>query len=138
MQALRRSSLAAAMSARFAPLGDARGAGEGAPPRDVAGHQINRMVKRGALWAFGSQIGGQVIRFASVIVLARLLTPDDYGAASIAVSLATFSVIVGDLGYGTALVQSKEATQRDASTAYWSALAAGTLCVAVAALGAYP
>ncbi len=104
----------------------------------MAGHQINRMVKRGALWAFGSQVGGQIIRFLSVIVLARLLTPDDYGAASIAISLATFSAILGDLGYGTALVQSKEATQRNASTAYWSALAAGALCSACAALGAYP
>src|SRR3954470_2651338 len=115
MQAQRRSSLAGALFGRFAPLGNTSGAAQ--PPRDVAGHQINRMVKRGALWAFGSQVGGQIIRFLSVIVLARLLTPNDYGAASIAISLATFSAILGDLGYGTALVQSAEATQRGASTA---------------------
>jgi O-antigen/teichoic acid export membrane protein len=138
MQAQRRSGFAAALFGRFAPLGDASTSRTAQPPRDVAGHQINRMVKRGAPWAFGSQVGGQIIRFLSVIVLARLLTPDDYGAASIAISLATFSAILGDLGYGTALVQSAEATQRGASTAYWSALAAGTLCSGCAALGAFP
>src|SRR4051812_11448173 len=96
------------------------------------------MVKRGAVWAFGSQVAGQVIRFVSVIVLARLLTPSDYGAASIAVALGSFSVLLGDLGFGTALVQAKDATQRRASTAYWAALVSGIGVTAAAALGAYP
>jgi PST family polysaccharide transporter len=104
----------------------------------VENHEIGRMVKRGAVWAVGSQVAGQVIRFVSVIVLARLLTPSDYGAASIAVALGSFSVLLGDLGYGTALVQAKDATQRRASTAYWAAIAAGVAVTAIAALGAYP
>jgi len=108
------------------------------PPSDVAPHEVERSLKRGAVWALGAQIGVQAIRFASVIVLARLLSPDDYGAAAIAVMIGAFSVTLGDLGYGLALVQASTASQRWASTACWCALGAGLLGSALAALGAYP
>jgi O-antigen/teichoic acid export membrane protein len=79
------------------------------PPTDVAPHEIERSLKRGAVWALTAQIGVQAIRFAGVIVLARLLTPDDYGAAAVAVMIGAFSVVLGDLGYGMALVQASTA-----------------------------
>jgi O-antigen/teichoic acid export membrane protein len=135
---IRRLLPAAASLGRFSPLGEPGRAGVSRPPTDVGGHEINRMVKRGALWAFGSQVAGQIIRFASVVVLARLLTPHDYGAANIAVTLGAFAFVLGDLGYGTAFVQSARATQREASTAFWCALAAGLICSGCAAFGAYP
>ena len=135
---LRRLLPAAANLGRFGPLSDPERAGGARPPTDVVGHQINRMVRRGALWAFGSQVAGQIIRFASVVILARLLTPDDYGVANLAITLASFAFVLGDFGYGTALVQSAHATQREASTAFWCAIAAGLICTGGAALGAYP
>ena len=121
---------------RLVPVGDGVGAGQ--PPRDVAAHDIEHKLRLGAIWALGAQVAVQVIRFASVVVLARLLTPGDYGAANIAVTLGSFAAILGDLGFGNALVQSSSATQRWASTAYWSALAAGLVGSGLAALGAYP
>ena len=108
------------------------------PPTDVAPHEIERSLKRGAVWAIGSQVAVQGIRFVSVVVLARLLTPSDYGAAAFAITLASFSMILGDLGYGTALVQAATASQRWASTACWCALGAGAVGSGLAALGAYP
>lgn len=108
------------------------------PPTDVAPHEIERSLKRGAVWAIGSQVAVQAIRFMSVVVLARLLTPSDYGAAAFAIQLASFSMILGDLGFGTALVQAKTASQRWASTAFWCALGAGVLGSGLAALGAFP
>ena len=108
------------------------------PPRDVAPHEIERALKRGALWALGSQVAVQVVRLGGVVVLARLLTPDDYGLAALAVTIASFSAILGDLGYGTALVQASAASQRWASTACWCALGAGLIGAGCAALGAYP
>jgi O-antigen/teichoic acid export membrane protein len=108
------------------------------PPTDVAPHEVERSLKRGAVWALGSQVVLQMIRLAGVVVLARLLTPDDYGLAAVAVTIASFSVMLGDLGYGTALVQAKAATRRWASTAFWCALGAGTIGFACAAVGAYP
>jgi len=105
---------------------------------DVAPNDIERSLKRGAVWALGSQFAVQGIRFVSVVALARLLTPSDYGAAAFAVTLASFSMVLGDLGYGTALVQAGDASQRRASTAFWCSLAAGIVGSGLTALGAYP
>ena len=108
------------------------------PGPDVAPHEVERSLKHGALWTVGSQLAAQVLRLASVVVLARLLTPADYGAAALAITIATYSMILGDLGFGTALVQASKVSQRSASTAFWCALGAGVLGFTVVALGAYP
>ncbi len=89
------------------------------PVPDVAPHDIGRSLKRGAIWAIGSQVAIQSVRLVGVVVLARLLTPDDYGLAALAVTLASFSMTLGDFGFGTALVQARTASQRWASTACW-------------------
>jgi O-antigen/teichoic acid export membrane protein len=123
---------------RSLSVGEDRRARVGQPREDVAPHEIERSLKRGVFWALGAQVGLQAIRLVGVIVLARLLTPDDYGTAALAVTLASFSMILGDLGYGTALVQASTASQRWASTACWCALAAGLTGFGFVALGAYP
>jgi PST family polysaccharide transporter len=108
------------------------------PPTDVASHEIGRSLRRGAVWAIGSQLAVQGVRLVGVVILARLLTPADYGTAALAVTLASFSTTLGDFCFGTALVQAETASQRWASTAYWAALAAGTVGFGLAALAAYP
>lgn len=108
------------------------------PLTDVASQDIGRSLKRGAVWAIGSQLVVQVVRLAGVVVLARLLTPADYGVAALAVTLASFSMTLGDFGFGTALVQAETASQRWASTAWWAALGAGAVGSGLAALAAYP
>lgn len=95
------------------------------PLTDVPSHDIGRSLKRGAIWAIGSQLAVQAVRLVGVVVLARLLTPGDYGAAALAVTLASFSMTLGDFGFGTALVQAETASQRWASTACWAALGRG-------------
>ena len=119
-------------------MGEASRARGAQPPTDVPRHEIERSLKRGSLWALGSQVAVQAIRFAGVVVLARLLSPDDYGLAAIAVTIGAYSGILGDLGYGMALVQATTASQRRASTAFWCAMAAGAVGSGLVALGAYP
>jgi len=122
----------------LAPVGAGPRPEAGTPPADVQPHEVERSLKRGAFWALGSQVATQAIRIAGVVALARLLTPNAYGAAALAVTLASFSTIVGDLGYGTALVQASEASQRRASTACWAAIGAGVIGSTFVALGALP
>lgn len=129
--------MALAPVVRGVPQGESTPAGS-TIPSDVAPHRIERFLKRGAVWTLGAQLAVQVVRFAGVILLARLLTPDAYGVAALAVTIASFSGILGDVGYGMALIQAESATQRWASTAFWCALGAGTVGWAIVALGAYP
>jgi polysaccharide transporter, PST family len=126
-----------APAARRVPPGETTPAGT-TVPSDVAPHRIERFLKRGAVWTLGSQLAVQGVRFAGVIVLARLLTPDAYGVAALAVTIGSFSAILGDFGYGMALIQAKTVTQRWASTAFWCALGAGAAGSVIVAIGAYP
>ncbi len=99
---------------------------------------VERSVRTGVLWKFVGQLGIQGTRFVTVAVLARLLEPADYGAAAVAVILATFAPTVGDMGMGAALVQTDRATRRVRSTAFWGSLAFGASISALFVVFAAP
>lgn len=64
----------------------------------------------GLLWTV-SRTGGMVgLRFVMLIVLARLLTPEDFGLMSAALVVLGFSAMFYELGVGPALVQRPEVT----------------------------
>jgi O-antigen/teichoic acid export membrane protein len=104
---------------------------------DVSG-RMEQLVGVGAAWKLGGQIGVQLIRLVTVAILARLLTPADYGLAAIAVALAMFAPTVGDMGLGSALVQTKEAPQLVRSTVFWGSLASGIALSVLLAAAAGP
>ncbi len=99
---------------------------------------MERLVGVGVTWKLVGQFGIQVIRLVTVAILARLLTPADYGAAAIAIALATFASTVADMGMGSALVQTRTATQLVRSTAFWASLAFGFGLFVVLAASAGP
>jgi O-antigen/teichoic acid export membrane protein len=100
-----------------------------APPdataQPEAPHQLERSVRTGVIWKFVGQTGTQATRLITVAVLARLLHPADYGAAAIAVTLAAFAPSLGDMGMGSALVQTDRENQQVRSTAFWGSIAFG-------------
>src|SRR4051794_28533409 len=101
----------------------------GAAPR------MERLVGIGITWKLTAQVAVQMIRLITVAVLARLLAPRDYGAAAVAVALASFAPTVADMGIGSALVQAHDAPAKVRSTAFWAALASGFgLCLLMVAL----
>ena len=106
-------------------------------PQPEALH-VERSVRTGVLWKFIGQIGLQSVRFVTVAVLARLLAPADYGAAAVAVVLASFASQVGDMGMGAALVQTDRATRRVLSTAFWGSLAFGVSISALFVVFSFP
>lgn len=70
------------------------------------------------MWRMFEMIICQVVAFGIGIVLARLLSPEDYGAVGM---LAIFFAVANcfkDCGFGTALVQNKNRTEEDYSTAF--------------------
>lgn len=63
---------------------------------------------------------------AIAIVLARLLTPREFGIAGMVLVVGNLVVSFADLGVGSALVQRRTIDDRDRSTMFWISLAAGT------------
>ncbi|MBO4710259.1 MAG: lipopolysaccharide biosynthesis protein [Kiritimatiellae bacterium] len=85
--------------------------------------KLTDKVARGVFWVLLEKFGIQAAHFAVTLVLARLLTPDDYGTvALLSVFIAIANVLV-DCGFGKALVQKKEATQTDYNTVFYLSMA---------------
>ena len=99
---------------------------------------MERLVGKGITWKLAGQVAIQVVRLGTVAVLARLLTPHDYGAAAIAIALASFAPQLADSGIGSALVQTKNAPRVVRSTAFWSSVASGLGLFLIAAALAEP
>lgn len=76
---------------------------------------------KGTIWSAIGKFGVMSIQFLIYVVLARLLTPSDFGAIGMLMIFITVSQVFADGGFGSALVQKKETTQVDYSTIFfWS------------------
>lgn len=91
------------------------------------GEQLGALVRTGLRWKFMSQGTVQVFRIVFGVLLARLLSPHDYGLAGMVLVLSGIALAFSDLGLGAALVQRRALTERDRSTAFWAGIAAGLL-----------
>ena len=81
---------------------------------------------RGMAWAYGSYVGGRLLVLASTAVLARLLTPGDFGLVALALTFMTLLDGVSDLGLSDALViQKRELLHERAETVFVSGIAVG-------------
>jgi O-antigen/teichoic acid export membrane protein len=81
----------------------------------------------GLAWKVASQVFDQGSRIAVALVLARLLTPHDYGLAAMVLVFSSLVVIFADLALGAALVQRRELSETDRSTVFWTSAAVGVL-----------
>ena len=72
---------------------------------------------------FSERILAQVTSLVVSIILARLLSPDDYGVISLIMILITICDILVTYGFGNALIQKKDADQIDFSSCFYASLA---------------
>ena len=88
----------------------------------------------GLAWTAGNRIAQQGLLIAGVAVLARMLSPDDFGLVAMTAIFMGFVAIVGDLGLPAALVERREVSRVQLSSAFWLSLAIGVgLAVLLAA-----
>ncbi|WP_188078353.1 lipopolysaccharide biosynthesis protein [Aquicoccus porphyridii] len=72
---------------------------------------------RAALWVFAGKLGNQVITLGIVMILARLLTPQDFGVVAASQVILTLSQVVVRFGIGAYLIQAEALTPRIVGTA---------------------
>lgn len=73
----------------------------------------------GVVWASVQRFGTMIISFVTNIVLARLLTPDDFGTLGMLFIFLAIANTFVDSGFGLALIQKKNAGQIDFSTVFF-------------------
>jgi O-antigen/teichoic acid export membrane protein len=96
--------------------------------------EIRGPVMRGLAWKATSQIVGQGARLLVAVLLARLLTPREFGLAGMVLVFSSLVLVFSDLALGAALVQRKELSEEQRCTAFWTSVAAGALFTAVGIL----
>jgi O-antigen/teichoic acid export membrane protein len=96
---------------------------------------IRSKVVQGLAWTGMSQVALQITRLAVAVVIARLLTPAEYGLAAMALVFSSLVLVFSDFALGAALIQRKTLTEADRSTAFWTMAATGVgFCVLGVAL----
>lgn len=103
-------------------------AAEAAPPVDA---QIGTKAVRGAAWLGGGQLLRQGLGFITMAVLARLLTPDDFGLFGMTYLAAEAGQIITNFGFGSAIVQRQVTSQRLLSACFWVNVIIGLVIAAV-------
>lgn len=73
-------------------------------------------VLKAFFWKFAERGSTQAISFVISLILARLLSPSDYGQVAILMIFISVLQVLVDSGFGNALIQKKDATKDDFST----------------------
>jgi len=100
--------------------------------KHLQGDLKKRSLKSGAV-TLTSQGLMFVIQLASTMILARILTPQDYGMMAMVVSITGLASILSNLGLSTATIQRAEITHEQVSTLFWINTAIGVLVTLVIA-----
>lgn len=85
--------------------------------RIEAGH--GRRSLRGGVLVVGTRLVTAAIQVGSILVLARLLTPEDYGLVSMVTAITNFAPLFVSLGTQDAVVQRVRITEQEVSALFW-------------------
>lgn len=97
-----------------------------------------RRTSRGVLVTVVLQWCRYLTTVVALILLARLLTPRDYGLVAEAAAITGLAAVVGDLGLSLAALQAPSLTQRQKTGLFWVNAAVGVLVAGIVAALAHP
>lgn len=79
---------------------------------------LKKKTINGMLWQFLQKVSGQLVSFVISVILARILTPSDYGLVALAGMFLVLMSIFSNGGLGPALIQKKEVDEEDYNTMF--------------------
>jgi len=90
---------------------------------------VDRIV-RSASWGGVEAIARVAIQLASLVVLARILEPEDFGVAAIVTALLFWFNLIVEQGFAGAIVQREDLEDAHVSSAFWFSLGSGSVIYA--------
>ncbi|WP_158705089.1 MOP flippase family protein [Salinibacter altiplanensis] len=82
---------------------------------------------RGLSWSVVAQVGKQVSQLVFIVILARLLSPREFGLVGMVLIITGFAKLFSSLGLGAALVQKQGIKEKHRSSVFWLNAGAGGL-----------
>ena len=86
---------------------------------------LKQQTVRGTIWSSIERFSVQGIQFLVLIVMARILTPADYGMVGMLAIFLAISQSLIDSGFSNALIQKIDRTEKDFSTVFYFNLIVG-------------
>ena len=99
---------------------------------------VKRSVIRGSVSLGGARAVISILNAAGIIVLARLLTPDDFGIVAISTAMLGVIMAATEASLQPALVQCRSPTQDHVDTVWTMSLIRAAIIFAIFAIGAWP
>jgi PST family polysaccharide transporter len=91
---------------------------------------------RGSVVTLGTQLIRVLLSLASTVVLARLISPEDFGLLTLALSIVGLAELLRDFGLSNAAIQAHTLTRDQSSNLFWVNSALGLLATVLAWLAA--
>ncbi|MCJ8321273.1 MAG: lipopolysaccharide biosynthesis protein [Colwellia sp.] len=80
--------------------------------------QLKKQTVRGVAILGAGKGLGRLISFANTIILARILSPEDYGLMAMAMVVCGFIAFFNEIGLGSAIIQRKDVTEKQLNGAF--------------------
>ena len=91
----------------------------------------------GIFWTAVQKYSGLIVQIIVTAILARLLTPEDFGVVAIATVLIAFFTLFTDMGIGSAIIQKQDLTQEDLNSIFSFTIWGGILLAVLFFWAAY-
>ena len=85
----------------------------------TANHASGRQIAKGAAWMMGFKLLDKSVGLISTLVLARVLTPADFGLVAMATAVVALLELMGAFGFESALIQ-RQNTERSHYDTAWT------------------
>jgi len=95
-------------------------------------------VARGAAWMIGARLTDRMVGFVSTLILARLLTPTDFGLVAMAMAVIGLIELASSFGFEVQLLRMAQPTRSQYDTVWSLNAMFGIGCGAATALAASP
>lgn len=91
---------------------------------------------RGFAWTMGGLLVTEPLRVVMTAILARILTPGDFGVVAMAAVAVGLLAFANDLGFSVALIRRERLAKRETDAVFWLNLAVGAVLTVAAWLSA--
>ncbi|WP_395244569.1 lipopolysaccharide biosynthesis protein [Agromyces sp. MMS24-K17] len=99
---------------------------------------LGASASRGAAVTLGAQLVRVLVQLAGIVVLARLLTPDDYGVLAMVLAIIGVGEVFRDFGLSAAAIQAREVTSAQRTNLFWINTGIGAVLAAAVCLASGP
>lgn len=94
----------------------------------MAEESLRKKTKNGLIWSTVERFSTQGVQFVFSIILARLLSPSDYGIVAMPMIFLCIAQVFIDSGFANALIRKPDLTEKDLSTAFYFNIIIGLFC----------